>query len=191
MNQRGEINDPDVRLLVGLAATLEPDYAPKADDPWAASPFKWILSQPSRTKGAVGESLIAGWAAAKGFDVLRSPDSEADRVIEGHRIEIKFSTLWKNGGFKFQQIRDQEYDFCFCLGLSPFDAQAWLIPKPVLQDRPEGLVGQHTGAAGQDTSWLSFQADGPYRWMTGHGGRLGEVERLLHVAGRGPHRGRQ
>ena len=191
MNLRPEITDPDVQLLAGLATTLAPDYAAGPNDPWRGSPFKWILSLPSRTKGAVGEALVAGWAAAKGFDVLRNPDSEADRVVEGHRIEIKFSTLWKSGGFKFQQIRDQKYDYCFCLGISPFDAQAWLLPKAVLYTHVIGHMGQHTGATGRDTSWLGFQAHEPYHWMSEHGDRLSDVERLLKAAGRGPHRGRQ
>jgi hypothetical protein len=126
----------------------------------------------------------------KGFDVVRSPDSEADRVVEGHRVEIKFSTLWKSGGFKFQQIRDQDYDFCLCIGISPFDAQAWLLPKTVLQTYVIGHMGQHTGAGGKDTAWLGFDAGDPYDWMSPHGGRLGDVERLLRQAGRGSRRGR-
>ena len=110
------ISDPEVLALAAIAAALEPDYATPMDDPWSGSPFKWIKAQPSRTVGAIGESLVAGWSAAKGFDVVRSSNSQADRVIQGHRIEIKFSTLWKNGGYKFQQIRNQEYDYLFCLG---------------------------------------------------------------------------
>lgn len=184
------IKDPEVRLLAGLATTLAPDYVRGDDDPWSGSPFRWILSVSSRQKGAIGEALIAGWSAAKGFDVLRTGDSDADRIIEGHRVEIKFSTLWANGGFKFQQIRNQKYDFCLCLGLSPFDAQAWLLPKSVLLQHVIGHMGQHTGAGGQDTAWLGFPATKPYQWMSAHGGRLQDVERLLRAAGRGQHRGR-
>lgn len=151
------------------------------------SPFQWILSLPSRSKGAVGEALVAGWCAAKGFDVVRTGDSQADRIIEGHRVEIKFSTLWKSGGFKFQQIREQNYAFCLCIGISPFDAQAWLLPKAVLREHVIGHMGQHTGAAGADTAWLGFPADTPYPWMEPYGGRLADVRRLLTENGRGPH----
>ena len=184
------ITDPEVKLLAGLATTLEPDYVRGADDPWNGSPFKWILSISSRQKGAVGEALVAGWSAAKGFDVVRTGDSAADRVIEGHRVEIKFSTLWASGGFKFQQIRDQRYEYCFCIGVSPFDAQAWLLPKDVLREHVIGHMGQHTGASGRDTAWLGFPADKPYDWMKPYGERLQDVERLLRAAGRGPHSGR-
>ncbi len=92
-----KIADEDVRILASLSAAIAPDYKVADDDPWLGSPFEWILRVPSRTKGAIGESLVAGWAAAKGFDVTRSHNSDADRIINGQRIEIKLSTLWKNG----------------------------------------------------------------------------------------------
>ena len=183
----GAVTDSDVAILASLATALEPDYAAKADDPWIGSPFRWILSVPSRTKGAIGESLVAGWCAAKGFDVVRARNSDADRIINGHRIEIKMSTLWATGGYKFQQIRDQEYDYCFCLGVSPFDAHAWLLPKSVLREYVIGHMGQHTGAAGADTAWLGFPAQRPYDWMKPYGGRLGDVAELLSTNGRGLH----
>jgi hypothetical protein len=177
--------DPDVQILMSLATTLAPDYAPAINDPWLGSPFHWILAVPSRTKGAIGESLVAGWCAAKGFDVVRSPSSQADRIVHGHRIEIELSTRWKTGVYKFQQLRDQNYDYAFCLGLSPFDAHAWLIPKDVLRQYVIGHMGQHTGASGSDTAWLSFAQNKPYDWMAPYGGRLAEVAQLLSVNGRG------
>lgn len=102
-------------------------------------------------------------------------------------MEIKLSSLWKNGGFKFQQIRNQQYDYCFCIGISPFDAHAWLLPKDVLLEYVIGHMGQHTGAAGTDTSWLGFQRDQPYEWMKPYGARLSDVARLLDSNGRGSH----
>lgn len=183
----GRITDPDVLALETVAASLAPGYSPPDDDPWRYSPFRWILSLPSRSKGAVGEALVAGWAESKGFDVVRSPDSQADRIIEGHRIEVKFSTLWKSGVYKFQQIREQDYSYCFCLGISPFDAHAWLLPKHVLREYVIGRMGQHTGAGGADTAWLGFHTDDPYPWMEPFGSRLSDVAALIRRNGRGPH----
>ncbi len=167
-------------MLAGIAATIEGDYIDR-DIEWVGSPFAWIKARPSRQIGAIGEALVAGWCAAKGFDVVRSPDTDADRVIAGKRIEIKFSSLWTGLPiFKFQQIRDQNYEFCFCLGVSPFDAQAWLIPKSALAVvRPPFLVHQHGGARGLDTMWLSVVASDPPDWLLPFGGRLSEVARLL------------
>lgn len=130
------------------------------------------------------DSLL-GWSAAKGLDVVRSPHTDADRIIEGNRIEIKFSSLWKSGVYKFQQIRDQDYDYLFCLGIAPFDAQAWVLPKALLHKHVIGSMGQHTGASGTDTAWLSFRSGSPYSWMDAYGGTLRHAFEVLQSAGRG------
>jgi hypothetical protein len=95
MNLR-QITDPEVQKLAEVSAVLRADYG-KDDLIWDGSPFAWIRSRPSRQRGAIGERLVAGWCAAKGLDVTRAPDSECDRLIEGLRVEIKFSTLWQSG----------------------------------------------------------------------------------------------
>lgn len=142
-----QIDDPNVRLLAGLASTLHPDYLDQ-DYSWKGSPFAWIRTRQSRQVGKIGEQLVAGYLAAKEFDVVRSPDSDADRIINGVRIEIKFSTLWKAASYKFQQLRDQNYEIAICLGISPFNAHCWVIPKKVILDgceKLEGLSYQHGG----------------------------------------------
>jgi hypothetical protein len=94
------ITDPDVQLLASIAATIKNEYVREgAVDPWVGSPFAWIRTRPSRQVGRIGEQLVAGWCAAKDLDVVRSPDSEADRIIGGRRVEIKFSTLWQSGNY--------------------------------------------------------------------------------------------
>lgn len=154
--------------------------ANRKSDPWASSPFAWIKPLPAKTVGSVGERLVAEWCESNGFLVERSPDSEADRVIQGHRIEIKFSTLWENGGYKFQQIRDQNYEYCFCLGVSPQEVHAWLIPKAILKEHVIGKMGQHTGAEGTETAWLGFKVGKEFEWMKPYGGSLDAVKELLN-----------
>lgn len=181
------ITDPEVNLLASIAGTIHQDYMAGEADPWEGSPFAWIKGRPSRQVGAIGEKLVAGWCAAKGFDVTAAPNSDADRVIHGHRVEVKFSTLWASGGYKFQQIRDQNYDYLFCLGLSPFDGHAWLVPKPVLYDHVIRHTGQHTGAGGTDTAWLGFPAGSPPDWLHPYGGTLSGVAAILVALDHGPH----
>ncbi len=176
------ITDPDVKLLVNLAETIKKDYIDE-DNAWKDSPFEWIKSKSSRQIGKIGEQLISDWCKAKGFDVARPHDSEADRIISGWRFEIKFSTLWKQGVFKFQQIRDQNYDFLICLGLEPFNAKCWLIPKKTLYEHVIGHTPQHKGQAGTDTYWLSFPADSPPKWLNECGGTLHAVYNLLKSIG--------
>lgn len=175
-----EIADPEVSLLARIAADLEGQYTADAAM-WAGSPFQWIKTRPSRQVGAIGEKLIRHWCAAKYLEVSRSPDSQADLVIAGHRVEVKYSSLWTdNGIYKFQQICDQDYEYCFCLGVSPFDAHAWFVPKAELMiDKPPSLTPQHGGRSGRDTKWLSFPADDPPEWLAPYGGDLASVHRLI------------
>lgn len=174
------ITDPDVRMLASIAATLKSDYVrPEAKDPWAESPFAWIRTQASRRIGKIGEQLVAGWCAAKGFDVVGSGDSDADRIINGRRVEIKCSTLWETGVFKFQQLRHQNYEYAICLGIAPFDASCWVISKGRLKRHVLGHTPQHTGRGGTDTFWLSVTAEDPPAWLTDCGGTLSAAHSII------------
>lgn len=167
--------------------------APKPDPAWVKSPFKWILALPSRSKGSFGERLVQEIFRVNGFDVKRpASGSDHDRVINGHRIEIKMSTLWtKNGHYKFQQIRNQHYDFLLFLGLSPNSAHCWLVPKEEVYDGREGVSHQHAGKAGSDTLWLTFPATKPPTWLKGFGGTIDQAQKLMKAAKRGSHPGRE
>lgn len=170
-----------MELLAGIAGTLRSEYS-QADLAWEGSPFAWIKTRPSRQIGTIGEALVAGFCAARGLDVTRSPDTDADRVIGGLRVEIKFSTLWASGGFKFQQLRNQDYDVAVCLGVSPFDAACWVLPKALIianWGTAEGLNSQHGGRAGRDTAWLDVRPSRVPSWLAPYGGKLGDALRVL------------
>lgn len=184
-----QITDPEVEMLAAHSGTLEAEYTTD-DTAWKDSPFAWIKTRPSRQVGAIGEKLVAGWLASKGFNVQRSPDAEADRIVERSRVEIKFSTLWQTGVYKFQQLRDQNYEFAVCLGISPFDAHCWVLDKATILEKwgdPDGLPNQHGGASGTDTVWLSVNPASPQSWLRGMGGRLHDaVERVSALTGYAP-----
>lgn len=170
--------DPGFDLLASLSKSLQSEYLDD-DLEWSGSPFEWIKMRPSsRQKGAIAEKIVALWLESKGFHVTRSPDSEADRVVNDRRIEIKFSTLWKNGSYKFQQLRDQNYEYAICLGVSPKKAHCWIIPKSVILERwqrGDGIQSQHGGSKGSDTAWLSVEVDSPPSWLAEFGGSLEEA----------------
>ena len=183
------VRDADVQLLADIAATLEDDYVDETEeDPWAGSPFQWILKRCSAQRGKIGKQLVAGWCAAKGLAVDRCADRGVDRVIGGRRIAIKFSRLWKTrkssrlcktGIYKFQQLRDQNYEFAICLGISPFDAKCWVISKDLLRGHVIGHTPQHMGRRGRDTFWLSFPASDPPEWLGACGGTLAQAFSVL------------
>jgi len=170
-------SDPDVQILAHAAATLEHDYPDKTEeDPWAGSPFQWILARASGTKGAIGKRLVASWCAAKGLTVSRCADRGVDRVIGGRRIAIKFSRLWKTGIYKFQQSRDQDYEYAICLGICPSDAHCWVIPKDVVMRHARG---QHMGEQARDTHEFSFRPEAPPSWLDPWGGSLSRALAVL------------
>ncbi|TSC71591.1 MAG: hypothetical protein G01um101438_1022 [Parcubacteria group bacterium Gr01-1014_38] len=174
------ITDPDVRMLASIAATLKGDYVKiDAEDPWAGSPFAWIRTQASRRRGKIGEQLIAGWCAAKGLDVVGSDDLESDRIINGRRVEIKFSTPWNTGFYKFQQLRYQNYDYAICLGISPFDADCWVLSKKILRSHVLGHTPQHAGRSGKDTFWLTVKVGKPPPWLRSCGGTLAAAYEII------------
>lgn len=179
----GSITDSEVRLLAAIATTLKSDYVREgAIDPWDGSPFQWIKRVgSSRRIGKIGEQLVAGWCAAKGLDVIKSPNAQADRIIGGRAAEIKFSTLWESGVYTFQQIRDQDYEYAICLGLSPFTAHCWVISKELLRKHIIGHRPQHRGKAGIDTFWLSVLPSDPQDWLSSCGGTLAEAYQILQA----------
>ena len=178
MDMKRQKNSPDFELLSSAANFLKGDF-PTSKPAWKNSPFEWILNLPSASKGKLGQRLVFQWSALKGLPVDKSPDSEADMLINGHRVEVKFSTLWEAGFYKFQQIRDQNYEFGVFLGISPFDAHCWVISKAILQEFVIGHMGQHTGSAGTETAWLSVNPKNPPPWLESTGGTLEQAFDVL------------
>jgi hypothetical protein len=173
--------EPDFEVLVNISKQLYADYA-DTDVSWEGSPFAWIKHRPSRQKGAIAEKIVASLCTSCGLKVARSPDSDADRLVEGVRVEIKFSTLWKTGIYKFQQLRDQNYRIAILLGVSPFDAHCWVLTKNIILEQwnnPGGIVPQHGGSSGVDTAWLSLDPHNVPPWLRPLGGSLPHAMRVL------------
>ena len=174
------VGDEHLKRFIRVTNELSAEYSEQLEG-WKDSPFRWILALPSRTRGAVGEKIVAEWLKSNGCTISRSLHSGCDRIINGINMEIKFSTRWKSGGYTFQQLRDQDYEYVFCLGLSPNDAHAWLIPKAIAWQH---ATPQHGGKEGKDTKWLSFPADSPPAWLAPYGGSLAAVLDLVPRLGK-------
>jgi hypothetical protein len=161
------------------AARIELTATP-GDDPWENSPFRWIRELQSRRRGKAGELIVTNWLRSEGLEVGRSASSGSDRTVGLQQVEIKLSTLWDNGQFVFQQIRDQDYRYMVLLGITPESAQVWVVPKTVAMRHS---TPQHTGAKGAETRWLAFDAANPPSWLSRYGGNseraLAAVTRYL------------
>lgn len=173
------MRDPEV---TALAALFEAERRKPRTDMWSGSPFGWLAPwPPSKTKGMIFEAVVHRWCEEMGLEVAHSGDSEADRVIGGRRFEIKGSTLWKAGHYTFQQLRDQNYDAVICLGVSPFNAHCWILPKEEIRARRKTgeISSQHGGRSGRDTAWLWVDPEAPDEWLHKWGGSLAEAQQVL------------
>lgn len=174
-----EIGDPEVQILSQLSQPLQSDYRNDSDE-WAGSPFAWMQGKPSsRQKGTIGEKIVSEYLLRKGFDVQVTRDTEADRIIDRTaRVEIKLSLLWEKREYVFQQFRNQNYHFAICLGVSPFNAHCWALPKKVILEQwnsGEGIKPQHGGQEGSDTAWLHVDPNDVPSWLTQWGGQLSDA----------------
>jgi len=173
----------DFDLLKIAANYIKEEFEDNRLD-WRDSPFFWVLSLSAGSKGKLGKRLVYQWCAIKGLSVDRCLDSEADMLINKHRVEIKFSTLWRSGIYKFQQIRDQNYKYSICLGISPFDAHCWVISKEILLQNVIGHLGQHTGSKSKETAWFSVNPKNPPSWLKECGGSLEKAFLVLRQLSR-------
>lgn len=158
--------------LVAIAKTLEEKYEPRFfPQQWADSPFGWLKTGlPSRTRGKAAEVLVEHWLSTEGFEVSAAKGPDADLIVNGIRTEVKMSTLWDVGTYKFQQIRDQDYEMLICIGLSPSEAHCWVLPKEVAMTHARH---QHGGAAGRsNVRWFTVDPGTPPRWLRPQYGRL-------------------
>lgn len=165
-------------LFVSITRHIRNEFE-RENEEWLDSPFAWIRELPPASRGMVGKRLVSAWCAANGLLIDAARDSEADVVLNGHRIEIKLSTLWRTGEYRFQQIRDQDYEYVTCLGISPFSAHCWVISKDILRGHVIGHLPQHRGAQGTDTFWFGVIPDIPPGWLSGCGGTLEEAIDIL------------
>ena len=185
-----EIAAPDVRMLAHASRTLQEEYdSREGEEVWKGSTFAWIKSRPPKQKGTICERLVSGYLETRGFDIARAPDAEADRLVDGVRVEIKSSMLWAGGAYRFQQLRDQNYAFVICLGISPFDVHCWALPKKVVMERWQSgaISSQHGGRGGRDTAWLHVVAGEEPAWLRPWGGGPAQaVEVIARLTGRLP-----
>lgn len=83
-------------FLASIANHIKGDFIPP-DDPWKDSKLAWIKTISPGSRGKLGVSLVRAWCGAKGLSIDLTGDPEADLLINKHRVEMKFSTLWRDG----------------------------------------------------------------------------------------------
>lgn len=139
--------------------------ANKKRDIWKNDPFQFVFNFPSRSRGKFGENLLSAFLTRKGCTVDRPTNTDYDLLLnKKYKCEVKFSTLWQTGKYVFQQIRDQDWDFLLCLGISPnATANFWYARKDIYKE----LRGQHTGGKGLETKWIHIRPNDSFEKLQG------------------------
>ncbi len=165
--ERFLLANEDAQLVMGVRESATP---------WAGSPFEWIMSLASRSRGKAGEELAAAWLRRIGMTVALPRNSGHDRLVSNVPIEVKLSTLWQSGQYVFQQLRDQDYAYALLMGISPNTVSMWLPSKAAAFDH---AIPQHGGVTGTDTRWLRFDATAPPPWLSSYGGTLEQCAEVV------------
>jgi len=175
--------------LVSEALAIEMLEQYPEDTRWINSPYKIFHIHKSKVAGSIAEKFTQKLLKSLGVeDVLprakttkECPASSHDFRIGSKRIELKMSTEWQGAGtFRFQQIRDQAYDFCIFLGVTPVSLYLWCIPKRIAW---QNCKGQHGGKSAKETKFVDFIPQDPPEWLKPYGGLLTSdvIENLIKI----------
>jgi hypothetical protein len=115
------------------------------------------------------------WFASEGILFKKAASSGETLELNNRRFAVKFSTLWTNGFYRFQQIRMDDYDFLICFGLSPFKAHCWIFAKELAITN---ATPQHRAEKGAEY-WLTVDPNQVPKWAAKSGGTLEEAKKVL------------
>jgi len=164
----------EFRMLASTASYLQKELE-EISDLWKNSPFEWVLQLPARKKGKLGRNLVASWLESNKIITQRGEKSSETLVFNGATYSIKFSTLWTDNFYQFQQIKKNGNDFLLCFGLSPFSAHCWIFP---IEYALEHAKPQHKSTISIDY-WFSINPNNVPDWADGFGGSLEDALKLL------------
>jgi hypothetical protein len=166
--------------LLEASSTVQRSMADDRD-PWAGSRFAWLRALPSARRGRAAVEICSAWLVRLGHRVHPAVGSGVDRFVDGAAVEMKLSTLWGDGTYRFQQIRDTEaVDHLVLLGVSPDSVSIWVVPREVLFSHAS------EPSASASHRWLVFDAANPPAWLDRYGGspqRAAEVAAALDGSG--------
>ncbi len=158
---------PELKKIIRITSGIE-DKSEKKNDIWKNSPFEWITNLPARSKGKIAREIIIKWLSSEGITIEREKGTNENLIINNKSLAIKFSSMWANNKYQFQQIRAEGPGYVICFGISPFDVHCWVIPKEIAIEN--GSV-QHRGAKGSEY-WLTIDPSQVESWVHQYGGSL-------------------
>lgn len=157
--------------MAHLASLEAQDAAARA---WVGSPYASLRDLKPIPKSKTARSMLVSWLASIGIvATAHNAWGNTALILPGNRLAVvKCSMRWHEGSYRFQQIRDWEYEAALLLGISPEQAHLWIVPRAVLLAHS---VPQHAAYS----RMLTFPADAHPRWLRQYGGSLEEAEAIL------------
>ncbi len=174
-NNSTEMFSSEFKNLIKITSSFQGDYYEKSDI-WKNSPFEWITHLPARSKGKIAREILIKWLSNEGILLVKEKGTNENLVINNKRFAVKYSSLWTNGIYKFQQIRSDGPDFVICFGISPFDAHCWVFNK---ENAIENGSIQHRGANGSEY-WLTINPSKEESWAKKYGGTLSSALKIIN-----------
>ena len=162
---RGPLVVPPTALVSAAAAAA---FQYVDTDEWHDSPFAKIRNLPAASRGKAAVSMVENLLHQTGFRVAPRRSSGHDCLVEGRTVRVKLSTLWRSGLYTFQQIRNEDYEIMFLLGLSPQEGHAWVVSRAVA-----------LSLAGHPTAWIAFPPHDPPEPLLSAGGSLSALAPAL------------
>ena len=146
-----DFSDGEIRALTDLRSSLK-QVAEWPPD----SPLSFVLMLAPRTRGKLGEMLLAQIGSDGGMIIGKAESVAYDVRLGKARCEVKFST---EDPPRFQQVRDPRddggtrYDYLVCISGRPHGLVYWLIPADALGRLMDAghVTVQH---AMSDTKWF-------------------------------------
>ena len=162
-------------FLASVASTFE-----SVESRWDTSSYRTTRSLSSSAKAKKMKDSLVAWLTSQGVRVEKGVQSEYTFLLNGLRVALKVSFLLDSDDFWFQQIKDQEYDMVWMVGISPNDsASSWLVPKSVFYSEVEGVKGHHTGAQAVETKMVKISPSDPYAWLRPYGSTLSDTLKII------------
>jgi site-specific DNA-methyltransferase (adenine-specific) len=160
--------------LASTASYLQRDLEAMSDL-WKDSPFEWVLQLPPRSKGKLARELLMSWCTKNGLDPRKQTETSEALVINNKTYAIKFSMLWKNGNYQFQQIKSDGPEYILCFGISPFTAHCWVFERGYAIKHGKK---QHKGG-NKAEYWVAINPSRIPDWAQEHGGELDKALQII------------
>ncbi len=141
---------------------------PAGKDIWQNSKYEVLKRTDSSRKGRIFKSIVRSQLLSQGFEV--GPGGKGySLLVDGIPVEVKGSTLWENGEFRFQQLRQFDaFKRAVLVAVSPNKIHMWYVTREDLARRlfHGTRHGQHGGQSNRTgTFWLRMRSGVVPSWF--------------------------